>query len=917
MYEDAVTYHVATDGDDRWSGSLASPNAQRTDGPFATLYRARDEIRQLKYAGGGALDRPVNVLMRGGAYMMDQPLRLAGGDSGSHLCPVTYEAYPGERPVISGGQVIDGWERHTDDIYRASLPAVRDGRWWFRQLFCDGKRMIRARYPKFDTSNPRYGGWAFVEELVSPAFDLSLIEQIELDRPWRFKTDPDTSGVDERWFAPDVDDGDWDQLSTTQQWNHQGYKSYKGAAWYRQRLTVPDDFDSQEHFWLLFGAVDKAAHIYIDGRKVFEHTIESTGLDVDAIWQTSFKFDVRPWLAPGVEHVIAVLVESNEGFGGIWRPVSLVSADHDVPPDILAGKVQRPMSFRHEPDIFPHRWARPDQAEVFIVPGKSWISDIIPIKRVDAASRTIHLHRPVQSARYTLGSATHIDQGNRFFVENNLEDLTEPGEWCLDADEGVVYFRPPGGDIDTVTVTAPATIRLVQMVGSADHPLEHVTVRGFTLTQTQADWPRFDSYYKTPNAGQAVYMEHTQDCTIEDCVFDAVGGDAIRIQNKNARNRITGNHIFDAGAYGIFVGEKQFGYCRHDPKSADVPSPPEWFSDRFDRDMIVKAWPVSREHLISNNHIHDVGYFEKHASGIAFFGVSASDVVVSHNLIHHTPRFGIGMMSGFGRITIEYNHIHHTSMETADTGAITANRWYTYDKHPDLARGNIIRFNCIHDSVGCGAYEKQMEPGGNSETGGRIWTRYYSWAIYFDNAPMDVLVYGNICARNTLGGIMISHYGNNVTVENNIFVDSSTSQAYFLFSGQMSNIVMRRNIFSYRSKDANYLRMNLMVNSDPQAIITEHDRQLYHLPDGATLTFDGLPGEAVVRTGMQTSEQADTTLQTWRAMGFDANSVFADPKFVDPANDDYTLRPDSPAFELGFQPIDTDRIGLLNESSSR
>jgi hypothetical protein len=182
---------------------------------------------------------------------------------------------------------------------------------------------------------------------------------------------------------------------------------------------------------------------------------------------------------------------------------------------------------------------------------------------------------------------------------------------------------------------------------------------------------------------------------------------------------------------------------------------------------------------------------------------------------------------------------------------------------------------------------------------------------------MDVLVYGNICARNTLGGIMISHYGNNVTVENNIFVDSSTSQAYFLFSGQMSNIVMRRNIFSYRSKDANYLRMNLMVNSDPQAIITEHDRQLYHLPDGATLTFDGLPGEAVVRTGMQTSEQADTTLQTWRAMGFDANSVFADPKFVDPANDDYTLRPDSPAFELGFQPIDTDRIGLLNESSSR
>jgi len=71
-----------------------------------------------------------------------------------------------------------------------------------------------------------------------------------------------------------------------------------------------------------------------------------------------------------------------------------------------------------------------------------------------------------------------------------------------------------------------------------------------------------------------------------------------------------------------------------------------------------------------------------------------------------------------------------------------------------------------------------------------------SWAIYFDNAPMDVLVYGNICARNTLGGIMISHYGKNVTIENNIFVDSGKSQAYLLFAGQMSNVRFKRNIFS-------------------------------------------------------------------------------------------------------------------------
>ena len=44
-------------------------------------------------------------------------------------------------------------------------------------------------------------------------------------------------------------------------------------------------------------------------------------------------------------------------------------------------------------------------------------------------------------------------------------------------------------------------------------------------------------------------------------------------------------------------------------------------------------------------------------------------------------------------------------------------------------------------------------------------------------------------------------------------------------------------------------------------------------------------------------------LAEWRAKGFDAHSLVADPQFTDPARDDYTLRPTSPAHALGFQPI--------------
>ena len=43
--EPRATFFVSTDGNDSWSGRLVAPNAAKTDGPFATIARARDAIR--------------------------------------------------------------------------------------------------------------------------------------------------------------------------------------------------------------------------------------------------------------------------------------------------------------------------------------------------------------------------------------------------------------------------------------------------------------------------------------------------------------------------------------------------------------------------------------------------------------------------------------------------------------------------------------------------------------------------------------------------------------------------------------------------------------------------------------------------------------------------------------------------------
>jgi len=49
----SATFYVAPQGNDQWSGRIATPSADGRDGPFATLERARDAVRQTR-AGRGA-----------------------------------------------------------------------------------------------------------------------------------------------------------------------------------------------------------------------------------------------------------------------------------------------------------------------------------------------------------------------------------------------------------------------------------------------------------------------------------------------------------------------------------------------------------------------------------------------------------------------------------------------------------------------------------------------------------------------------------------------------------------------------------------------------------------------------------------------------------------------------------------------
>ncbi len=137
-------FYISTKGDDSWSGRLAAPNKARTDGPFATLARAQEAVRE---ARDQAADRPYTVLVRGGTYTLREPVVFGPQDSGSEGAPVTHAAYPGERPVFSGGRLITGWRKGDGEIWTAQVPEVRAGQWYFHQLWVNGRRATRARTP--------------------------------------------------------------------------------------------------------------------------------------------------------------------------------------------------------------------------------------------------------------------------------------------------------------------------------------------------------------------------------------------------------------------------------------------------------------------------------------------------------------------------------------------------------------------------------------------------------------------------------------------------------------------------------------------------------------------------------------------------------------------------------------------------
>ena len=146
----AQQFYVGADGNDSNPGTKSQP--------FATIAKARDTIAKAKPAGD------ITVWVRGGSYNLSTTLAFGPRDSGTENAVITYAAYPGEEVTLKGSAVLKGkWKPYKNGIYVCSLSGTPiDGK-STNQLFCNNKRMVRARYPDWDFDDPLRSGKGYLK----------------------------------------------------------------------------------------------------------------------------------------------------------------------------------------------------------------------------------------------------------------------------------------------------------------------------------------------------------------------------------------------------------------------------------------------------------------------------------------------------------------------------------------------------------------------------------------------------------------------------------------------------------------------------------------------------------------------------------------------------------------------------------
>lgn len=262
-----------------------------------------------------------------------------------------------------------------------------------------------------------------------------------------------------------------------------------------------------------------------------------------------------------------------------------------------------------------------------------------------------------------LGSKYKRPQGSgkeNWCAINLVEEIDQPGEWCIDFGSNTLYFWPPAELAGSKIMISDMTEPVVEMKDSAHVVLCGVTIEG--------------------GLGHGIEIIGGTGNLIAGCTLRNLGRTGVIIHSGTS-NGVQSCDLFNLGAGGIYINGGN------------------------------RATLTPGNNFAVNNHIHHFGIRTKmYEPGIKLGAyqtqrvgrTTADDELdcgvgnrAQHNLIHDAPHAAV-LYQGNDHL-LEFNEIHHIALDSGDVGAFyTWNDW--------TSRGNVLRYNFIYQSPGCNAF---------------------------------------------------------------------------------------------------------------------------------------------------------------------------------------------------------------------
>ncbi|MCQ2392722.1 MAG: right-handed parallel beta-helix repeat-containing protein [Kiritimatiellae bacterium] len=497
------------------------------------------------------------------------------------------------------------------------------------------------------------------------------------------------------------------------------------------------------------------------------------------------------------------------------------------------------------------------------------------LRGYEAATQTVTTMSPAAWPGY----ARWDEQGGTLvWFENVRSAFDAAGEWFYDAQAQKVLYRPlPGEDMSKTLVLAP-TKGLSQLLVLKGDPAKGAYVHDinfsgltFVCTATKTlvtdvlraatkdayvpptEGPTESWQYQAAQSADASVMgEGVKRVVWNRCAVRQTSNYAFRLEDGCFENQILNSKLEDLGAGGVWLGARK-GYV-----------PPNE-GDRLARRVYRTFAPqANAKNVISNCVIRQAGRINPEGTGVAVTHASDCKVVKCDIVDILYTGVSVGWTWGFAGSVAQRNEIAYNRIANLGQGLMSdMGGVYTLG----TSYGTWVHDNVIHDV-------KSYSYGG--------------WALYTDEGSEGLVMERNLCWNTTDGGFH-QHYGTGCVIRNNIFAWNRMAGAVRTSRPEVQHIPCT---FHFHNNI-------VLVREGP-------------LASWDILNVGGVWANNVwfdVSGRPKFSHNLDWA--KWCATGHEVNGIYADPQFVDAAKFDFRLKPESPAFKVGFKAWDYGAAGAV------